>query len=109
MEQSQPGRADCPDTERLRWFWLGKLAGRPLAAVAEHLDVCPECQTILRALSAEEDGFVARVRAVAAPQPYADEPECRQAVRRVQAIAMLPARGDDSEPPSPEGPLGVQS
>ena len=93
----------CPDRDTWSGFYAGKADPESVDGLAAHLDSCRACQSVLDALGQttvdEADALVAGLRAVS---PEADdfevEPECRQALERVQSL--LP--GTPEVPPVPE-------
>jgi serine/threonine protein kinase len=64
-------RTDCPSHERLSDFVLGKLPIPELGTVAEHLDICPECEQKTAQLERMTDDVVSELRRVSDPGPEA--------------------------------------
>src|SRR4051812_7304427 len=105
----QPGAgtasaAACPTPQALSAFYLGKLAAAQLQDMAAHLDCCPDCQAAMRALDGAGDELLIGLRD-GSPEPFADEPECGAAVRRLQELTPEPAPAGNGEPAVP-GRLG---
>jgi WD40 repeat protein/tetratricopeptide (TPR) repeat protein len=62
-------RTDCPSTETLSDFVLGKLPVPEQGTVAEHLDVCPECEQKTEELEGMADAVVSELRRIPGPAP----------------------------------------
>jgi formylglycine-generating enzyme required for sulfatase activity/tRNA A-37 threonylcarbamoyl transferase component Bud32 len=73
----------CPDSATLRGYLLGGIDPDAQAAVAGHLDGCPDCLERLRRLRDDTDPLVARLRRPAAAAP--EEPALRAALAKLQA------------------------
>ena len=68
-------RLDCPSPDRLSAFVLGKLPAPELTAVAEHLDVCPECEEKTAELDGMADAVVCELRQIPSSHPVTDHVE----------------------------------
>jgi CHAT domain-containing protein/tetratricopeptide (TPR) repeat protein/predicted Ser/Thr protein kinase len=99
---------DHPRREELDRFLVGNLPGPDLEQVADHLESCGACQQILPA-QVPADALVVALRRPLEPEPHSDEPECGQAVARLEALAA-PGSGPDGKAvavsPPAGGPLG---
>ena len=62
-------RTDCPSLDTLSDFVLGKLPVSELGTVAEHLDVCPECEQKTGQLDGMADAVVSELRRIPGPDP----------------------------------------
>jgi WD40 repeat protein/anti-sigma factor RsiW len=62
---------DCPSQDRLSDFVLGKLPIPELTTVAEHLDVCPECERKTAQFDGMADGVVLKLKRIAESDPVA--------------------------------------
>jgi eukaryotic-like serine/threonine-protein kinase len=58
------GRDDCPSQDTLSDFVLGKLPVAELGTVAEHLDVCTECEEKAGQLDGMADAIVLKLRRI---------------------------------------------
>jgi serine/threonine protein kinase/formylglycine-generating enzyme required for sulfatase activity len=63
-DEAPMGRIDCPSQDTLSDFVLGKLAVPELRTVAQHLDVCPECEQQTAELDGMADGVVSELRRI---------------------------------------------
>lgn len=52
----------CPTPDELKAFSLGNLPSLALERVADHIEQCPECDAVLRALDEHYDGLVTELR-----------------------------------------------
>jgi WD40 repeat protein/tetratricopeptide (TPR) repeat protein len=64
-------RTDCPSLDTLSDFVLGKLSISELGTVAEHLDVCPECEQTTEELDGMADAVVSELRRIPGSDPGA--------------------------------------
>ena len=64
-------RTDCPSQDTLSDFVLGKLPIPDQGPVAEHLDVCPECERKTELLDGMADAVVSQLRRVSDPDTKA--------------------------------------
>ena len=78
-------RTDCPSLDTLSDFVLGKLSVAEQGAVAEHLDVCPECEQKTGQLDGMADKVVSTLRRIAGPDSAATE------VARPPQVAEMPS------------------
>jgi hypothetical protein len=99
-------------------FSSGSLPRVSFEALAEHLEHCLACQSNLQALPEDTDPWLAAFRAQTITDPFADEPQCRDAVARFQeTISQAAVRETRSAPerlgsyellqPLGEGGMGV--
>jgi serine/threonine protein kinase len=75
----------CPAREELREFVLGTLPEPAAETVAEHIETCPACESILEEFERLPDELLADLRASNPLDEYVSEPECEQS--RMQIIA----------------------
>lgn len=52
----------CPSEQQLQAFQLGDLPEASLLEVADHLEICPECETRARQLDTDADAILAAIR-----------------------------------------------
>ncbi len=77
----------CPEPEQLRAFVLGKLPEEASDAIAAHLDHCPACESTISGMDRMNDTLVSQLCVPAAQSKYIEEPQCREALQRVKAMA----------------------
>jgi len=92
--------ASCPDRHALRAFSSGELSGDRIREVAEHVDSCTSCQSILDAQSNDAEPVVAALRQPPAEPEYSNESEYRHALAFVQAIGRAENSVDDRSSPT---------
>ena len=63
-DEAPLSRTDCPSQDRLSDFVLGKLPIPELGIVAEHLEVCPECEQMTAELEGTADQVVSDLRRI---------------------------------------------
>jgi anti-sigma factor RsiW len=65
---------NCPDQDALSDFVLGKLAIPALEALAQHLDICPECERRVGKLDGDSDAVLSELRRIPGtdPEPVGD-------------------------------------
>ncbi len=68
-DEAPMSRSDCPSQDTLADFVLGKLPLAELGTVAEHLDVCTECEEKTAQLDGMTDAVVSKLRRIPAPVP----------------------------------------
>ena len=68
-------RRDCASPERLSAFVLGKLPAPELTVVAEHLDVCPECDEQTAELDEMANAVVCELGQIPSSHPGTDHVE----------------------------------
>ena len=66
-------RSACPSLETLAAFALGKLPEPELSAVAEHLDVCSECEEQAARLDGMADAVVSELRRISGSSVGTDD------------------------------------
>ena len=66
-DEAPMSRTDCPSQDTLADFVLGKLPVPELGTVAEHLDVCPECEQKTGQLDGMADGVASELRRISGP------------------------------------------
>ena len=64
-------RTDCPSQDTLSDFVLGKLPVPELGTVAEHLEVCTECEQKTGQFDGMADAVVSELRRIPGPGPGA--------------------------------------
>jgi serine/threonine protein kinase len=75
--------ATCPSNEDLKAYAWGGLPSVSEDRLADHLDSCQRCEAALQALERRGDSLLAQLRKPVKPDPYQQEPECRQVVNRL--------------------------
>jgi serine/threonine protein kinase len=103
LEESNMGSPGCPSPEQLRAFHLGDLPEASLNAIAEHLDLCPRCETLARQLDTQVDGVLKAIRAAAAEEAPSRAPAAPERAPRHQASTP---RYPFLQPPTQDGDLG---
>ena len=73
----------CPPDEDLKAYAWGELPLQHEDELADHLETCPRCESVVQTLERRGDPLLARLRMPMKPDPYLDEPECRQVVQRL--------------------------
>lgn len=80
-ENSDPtAPGDCPDSDVLSAFYLGKLPAAALDAVGEHLAGCADCTAILDGVTDRDDRLVSELRRPARPSTLSAEERQRAAM-----------------------------
>jgi len=95
---------DCPSREVLLAFDTGELSEPTAEGVIAHISTCPTCQAELATLGDINDTLVTQLRLPPVVDPYAGEPECREAVIRMKVQAreaLLAQRQPDEETAEP--------
>lgn len=80
----------CPSQEELSVYILGKLRTDRSEEIDVHLQSCNDCQASLETLSAHSDTLLSGLHQ-REPAQYVNEPQCQQALARVQAIGCDPS------------------
>ncbi len=80
--------AICPSDEDLKAYVRGGLPPQSEDSLADHLEACPRCEAAVQTLEREGDPLLATLRLPVRPNPYEEEPECRQVVHRLLARAI---------------------
>lgn len=75
-----------PSRDELSGLVFGKLQQQRADTVAEHLDVCPECEQFVEELEAASDEFLRTARQPSQNDPYQHEPERQQLLAVIEAI-----------------------
>ena len=78
----------CPTAEQLAAFQAGKLNHDNLSRIAEHLETCASCQTALLDGSTLGDTLVQELKQAQQVDAYTDEPGCRRAISKIEALAI---------------------
>ena len=89
--------AVCPSDEDLKAYAWGELPLQHEDELADHLEACSRCESAMQTLERQETPLLARLRMPVKPDPYLEEPACRQVVQRLLA-------GKDDRTHLPEGP-----
>src|SRR5262245_46877259 len=97
--------AACPNREQLADWLLGLLSEEMTESLADHLDQCPNCQTLVHGLEGVSDDFVAQL---SGPRPANQSPLAAELGYLLdQAKAWDPFGGPVAVrpfPPADEGP-----
>jgi tetratricopeptide (TPR) repeat protein/serine/threonine protein kinase len=94
----------CPTREELAALLAGRLSGDSLAAVAGHLDSCPQCQSLAASLEAGSDPLLSALRRLPTGDAFLAEPQCQEAVARFQKVPA-PAPGSTTHDPATPPPV----
>ncbi len=73
----------CPSEDDLKAYAWGGLPPESEDSLADHLEACPQCKATVQMLERQGDPLLARLRVPVKPDPYQQEPECRQVVERL--------------------------
>jgi serine/threonine protein kinase len=87
LNEEVPPESGCPTRDQLAAFSHSTLAPAALESVAEHLASCLGCAAVVREMDESVDGLLAELRRPARPEPFADEPACRQLEEAAQSFA----------------------
>jgi eukaryotic-like serine/threonine-protein kinase len=98
-------RTLCPSREELAAFSAGMMASPHLEAVADHLCVCPRCESTVGALADGRDTIISELRRAVPKEPLLEEPECRQLEIEAKAIRLDEASAPSSLPTRPAADL----
>ena len=78
----------CPDKETLFGYVVGTITEDVAEVVAEHLLACRSCEQTVEALEGLSDTLVSALQQAPPSDAYAEEPACRQALQRLQALRV---------------------
>jgi eukaryotic-like serine/threonine-protein kinase len=87
---------DCPSRQELRAFALGEVSGVRFSPIAEHVDTCPACETLLRALDEVGDGLVTSLRGLP-PTPQTESFVPDELLTIARHVGASPANGKHTE------------
>src|SRR5271157_5218677 len=82
-------RTDCPSLDTLFDFVVGKLPVPEQGTVADHLDVCPECEEKAEELDGMSDTVLSELMRIPGPAP--SNPRDRSVAGRRPGAADLPS------------------
>ena len=80
--------ATCPSGADLNAYACGELPSQSEDWLAGHLDTCPQCRATVQNLERQADPLLARLRAPVKPDPFQEEPECREVIQRLLALPI---------------------
>jgi anti-sigma factor RsiW len=80
-------REICPSRDLLLAYETAELPESSVQPLIAHISECPACQADLETICAIDDTLIARLREPPAIDPYEAEPECWEAVLRMQQLA----------------------
>ncbi len=80
-------RETCPSRDVLLAYETAQLPESSVQPLIAHLSICPACQAELETLCEGNDTLIARLRKPPTADPYEAEPECREAVLRMEQLA----------------------
>ncbi len=78
----------CPNRQQLSTYLLGTMPERETEEVIRHIESCPRCETAVQALETAVDSLVAQVRQPVSVDPFAEEPQCRQALDQAAQLGL---------------------
>jgi tetratricopeptide (TPR) repeat protein/tRNA A-37 threonylcarbamoyl transferase component Bud32 len=78
------GSTPCPAADTLKAFVAGSLSGVDLEAVAAHVDGCRTCLNRVQQLDPGYDPLLAAIGQADPGNPFAQEPQCAEALARLQ-------------------------
>ncbi len=110
MQPNPPPRITrpCPSREELSHYLQGRLPGRQLDEVAEHLAGCTRCENWLGELVDADDTVVSQLRRCVGEDPLVREPECAELEVRARAVRLdqlgdsAAGRSDETTEPEPD-------
>src|SRR5437868_10003099 len=109
-EQLSEQPTSCPSLDELVAFSLGRESPTPPETIADHLSSCSACQAVVGGLDRGSDPVLMALRRAPQPEPFLDEPECRQLEALVRGlhvgVAELEVRQPDPVPQAPLPQLG---
>jgi serine/threonine protein kinase len=86
---------DCPTSDELLAYALGKLPVNAVETLADHIEVCSRCQAQLATLDDAQDALTTRL-SILTDDPYCREPECQAAIENTTAaVEQLLSRHRD--------------
>jgi serine/threonine protein kinase/Leucine-rich repeat (LRR) protein len=94
-------KSHCPSREELSGYVLGTLAEGQADSVTTHLAQCAQCETTLQELSSNSDKLLDQLRRPKTPEPFAAEPQLRQAVAKVEQQGQQTVGGSQVTSPGP--------
>jgi serine/threonine protein kinase/Tol biopolymer transport system component len=77
----------CPDREQLSGYVRGLLPEAGFEEIAEHVEQCPACESVVASLERTPDSVIEVLRQPAADDPVLAESACQQAVEQILALA----------------------
>ena len=92
---------DCPDSERLLAYSLGKLPDEVSEEIAAHLDSCSKCEVTISGFDDASDTMIDRLRRPPAESKLVQEPEYQEAAALIKGMVPkappdTPASADES-------------
>ena len=95
----------CPDKHQLYGFVVGTIAEADADLIAEHLDTCVDCETVVQSLEGRPDALIAALQRPATENPYGNESECRSVLDQVCKLKLhhfKPAAGSTTSETVPK-------
>jgi len=81
----------CPTRDELSSYLVGKLPAQRCLEIDMHLPACTDCQQTLDTVSAKSDTLLSQLGGRRGQSEFLNEPECREAIARVEAIGREPS------------------
>jgi len=79
--------ADCPSRKQLLAYLVGAVEAEDAEDLIAHASTCPSCRATLATLEDGEDALISQLRRPAGEHACLDEPQCREALARAEALA----------------------
>jgi serine/threonine protein kinase len=87
-EELRMKTTSCPDKESLFGYVVGTIPEAKAEAVTAHLAICQECQETVETLEGLSDTMLSALRHPAEGDAFADEPECRQVLKKLRLLQL---------------------
>ena len=74
----------CPSADELKNYTLGRLSEQDWAAIADHVESCPQCQAAIATVDDIADTLVTQLREPAPEDSFLNESQCEAALKRAR-------------------------
>jgi len=104
-------KRSCPDPAKLAAFAHGRLPLEEIDGVAEHLDTCADCETLVEAAESQHDGLVKLLQAAVCrrqPHEYDHEAEQSQAIEAAREMGSPAEVGHRARRPGEDRLVDMQ-
>ena len=95
----------CPNKEALFGYLVGAIPEQAAEQIAQHVDVCQECERTVQALEGLSDTVITALRHQVRSDTFAEEPALQQALSRLCQVATRNVKSDTpaaADPPQKE-------
>lgn len=96
MTSERVAANDCPSAADLSAFAVGKMAPERLEAIAEHLERCDCCASVLETLDRNDDALIAQLRMKTEPEWATPREQLRIANLLTESGSRLTAHAQDT-------------